>query len=70
VIATDTLSGLDPHRVAPVARTGALSPVVIIYLLMVAIPIGVSLGPLLMTGVRLVLMVMIVPLIEQPLTGD
>ena len=69
MIATDTLSGLDPHRVAPVARTGALSPVVIIYLLMVAIPIGVSLGPLLMTGVRLVLMVMIVPLMVRMFMG-
>lgn len=67
--ATDTLSGLAPNRTAPVASVGKLSPVVILYLMMVAIPIGVSLGPLVLTGVRLVLIVMIVPLMIRLFMG-
>lgn len=65
----DTISGLSAGRVDPVSQTGKLSGVIVLYLLMVVIPIGVSLGPLALTGVRLVLMIMIVPLMVRLFMG-
>ena len=68
--ATDTFS----HKAAPIgaglaAVPGKLPLVVWMYLLAVVIPVGVSLGPLVLTGVRVVLIVMILPLMAQLLMG-
>ena len=67
---SDTFS----HRPAtqgadPIAVSGKLPLVVWLYLLAVVIPVGVSLGPLVLTGVRIVLIVMILPLMAQLFMG-
>lgn len=67
---SDTFS----HRPAtqgadPIAVPGKLPLVVWLYLLAVVIPVGVSLGPLVLTGVRIVLIVMILPLMAQLFMG-
>ena len=53
----------------PDLATGRLPVVVWVYLFAVVIPIGVNLGPLVLTGVRMVLIVMILPLMVQLLMG-
>ncbi|MEL6518520.1 MAG: O-antigen ligase family protein [Pseudomonadota bacterium] len=49
--------------------TGRLPLVIWIYLLAVIIPIGFQVGPLLLTGLRLTLMVMIIPVLIRLFTG-
>lgn len=66
---TDIFPGSDADRAAPTAQTGRLPLVIMIYLVMVVLPIGVSVGPLVFTGVRLVLLVMIVPLMVRLFMG-
>ena len=68
--ATDILSmRTPPIGVAHDAATNRLPLVVWLYLLAVVIPVGVSVGPLVMTGVRIVLIVMILPLLVQLFMG-
>jgi hypothetical protein len=58
-----------PLGAAPDIMAGRLPAVVWLYLLAVVIPVGVSVGPLVLTGVRIVLIVMIIPLMIQLFTG-
>ena len=80
VVVTEARSG--PPPVYSAAATQALSaetrsllahgklPVpVILYLMTVVVPIGFNVGPLAMTGMRLLLLVMVLPLLAQLLMG-
>jgi hypothetical protein len=52
-----------------IALKGRLPLIVWLYLLAVVIPIGFNLGPIFMTGLRLILIVMVIPLMIQLLSG-
>ena len=52
-----------------IALEGVLPLPVWLYLLAVVVPIGFNIGPLYMTGLRMILMVMIIPLMVQLLAG-
>lgn len=55
---------------APAAADSGRLPVVVwLYLLAVVIPFGIQVGPLMLTGLRLLLMVMILPLMVRLFTG-
>jgi len=75
VSVTDTLSSSAAARAAQPASggittvSGRLPLVVWFYLLAVVIPIGMQVGPLLMTSLRLILMVMILPVLFNLFTG-
>ena len=47
----------------------ALHPLVWAYLLCIVLPIGITLGPLFLTGLRLILMVMVLPLLFRLFSG-
>jgi len=64
------------HAAAPNAATPALSrvtgrlPLLIwVYLVAVILPLGFQAGPLTLTGLRLILMVMIIPILFRLFTG-
>jgi hypothetical protein len=70
VAVTDILSNrATPLGAASDTVPGKLPLVVWLYLLAVVIPVGVSVGPLVLTGVRIVLIVMILPLLAQLFMG-
>jgi len=68
VAATDSAPNWTT-RIPVEAASGRLPLVVWLYLLAVVIPVGITLGPLLLTGVRVVLIVLIAPLMVQLFTG-
>jgi hypothetical protein len=57
---------VDQGRSAPVALP---SPVVLLYLFCVVIPVGFNLGPLYLTSLRLLLLALVLPLLVQLLSG-
>ena len=65
----DSLPRTGALPASPQIAAGRLHPLVWAYLLVVIIPIGVQLGPLTMTGLRLILIVMVIPLMLRLFTG-
>ncbi len=70
--ATDLTAGAraQPGAPSPAAVQDRLPIVVWLYLLVVIIPFGMQVGPLFLTGLRLLLMVMIFPLMIRLFTGQ
>lgn len=65
---TDLTPPAQPRQAAVAALQ--LSPVVWLYLVMVIVPLGVAVGPLFLTGLRLLLMVMLLPLLYRLFSGE